>query len=125
MKRKTFLKKTAGALLLAVPAYSLMDCSSSDDDSNNPNPNPNPSGNCLQNGTNSSIGTNHGHTLTVSVADINAGTQKTYNIQGSATHPHEVTLTAADFNALSTNTSIVKTSTTDDSHSHSVTVSCA
>lgn len=124
MKRKTFLKKTAGALLLAIPAYSLMDCSSSDD-SPNPNPNPNPDNDCLQNGTNSSIGANHGHTLTVSIADINAGTQKTYNIQGSAPHPHEVTLTAADFNALSANTSIVKTSTTEDSHSHSVTVSCA
>lgn len=126
MKRKTFLKKTAGALLLAIPAYSLMDCSSSDDGPNpNPNPNPNPSGNCLQNGTNSSIGANHGHTLLVSVADINAGTQKTYNIQGSANHQHDITLTTADFNTLSTNTSISKTSTAGDGHTHSVTVSCA
>lgn len=129
MKRKTFLKKTAGALLLTIPAYSLMDCSSSGDDSNNPNPNPNPnpspSGNCLQNGTNSLIRENHGHTLMVSAADISAGTQKTYNIKGSADHQHDITLTLADFNSLSSNTSITKNSTSGDGHLHSVTVSCA
>ncbi|RIA09424.1 hypothetical protein OE09_1259 [Flavobacteriaceae bacterium MAR_2010_72] len=83
MKRKTFIKKTVGALLLAVPASAMFGCSSSDDSPNGPNPNPNPSGNCLQNGTNVSIGANHGHTLTVSIADVNAGVEKTYNIQGA------------------------------------------
>jgi hypothetical protein len=125
MKRKTFLKKTVGALLLAVPAYSLMDCSSSDDAPNG-NPNPNPSGaDCLQNGTNVSIGGNHGHSLTVSVADINAGVDKTYSIEGSSDHPQQVTLTAAQFNTLKSNTQILIASSVNSVHSNSVTVSCA
>jgi len=90
MKRKTFIQKTFGALLLAIPAYSLVNCSSSDDGdlgsngNGNPNPTPINTGNCAQNGTNISIDNNHGHVLTVSAADVNAGVSKTYNIQGSA-----------------------------------------
>ena len=37
MNRKTFLKKTAGALILAAPAYMLLNCSNSDDSENNNN----------------------------------------------------------------------------------------
>lgn len=125
MKRKTFIKKTVGAFLMAIPAYSILSCSSSDDGPSD-NPNPNPSGaNCLQNGTNISIGGNHGHSLTVSVTDINAGVDKTYNIEGSADHPHQVTVTAAHFNTLKSNTQVVIASSVNSDHSHSVTVSCA
>jgi len=125
MKRKTFLQKIAGVFLLAAPAYAFINCSSSDDNPNG-NPNPNPStANCLQNGTNVSIAGNHGHSLTVSVADINAGVDKTYNIEGSANHPHQVTVTAANFNSLKSNSSILITSSVNSDHSHSVTVSCA
>lgn len=123
MKRKTFIQKTVGALLLAIPAYSVLSCSSSDD---GPSDNPNPSGaNCLENGTNINIGGNHGHALTVSVVDINAGVDKTYNIEGSADHSHQVTVTAANFNTLKANMQIGVNSTTVGGHSHSVTVSCA
>jgi hypothetical protein len=101
-----------------------MDCSSSDDAPGNPNPNPS-GADCLQNGTNVSIGGNHGHSLTVSVADINAGVDKTYSIEGSADHPHQVTVTAAQFNTLKSNTQIVIASSVNSDHSHSVTVSCA
>ena len=131
MKRKTFIKKTAGALLFAIPAYSLVNCSSSDDGDSDPNGNGNPSpnpintGNCSQNGTNVSIETNHGHVLTVSAADVNAGVSKTYDIQGSAGHPHNVTVSAAHFSALKNNTQVTITSTTDAGHLHSITVSCA
>jgi len=132
MKRKTFLQKLAGAFLVAIPAYALVNCSSSDDgspgnpyDGGNGNPNPNASADCLTYGTNVSIAGNHGHVLTVSVADINAGVDKTYNIEGTAGHPHEVTVTAANFNSLKTNTQISIVSTTGNSHTHNVTVSCA
>ncbi len=86
-------------------------------------------GNCLANGTRTSIDTNHGHVLTVPVADINAGVQKSYTIQGTADHPHTVTLTAADFASLKQNTGIAEVSTTSASaifgaHSHQVTVFC-
>lgn len=131
MKRKTFIQKTLGALLIAIPAYSVMNCSSSDDDyTNNDSQNNNNDNNttvdCLQNGaTASSITNNHGHSLTVSKADIEAGIDKTYSIQGVADHNHEITITATDFNTLKSNMQIGENSTTVQSHSHSVTISCA
>lgn len=123
MNRKTFLKKTAGALILAAPAYLLLNCSSSDDSETNNNQGNEP--NCIANGTNSNIEGNHGHSLSVSVADVNAGVEKTYNITGSAGHSHEVTVTAANFSTLANNQQVVVSSTTENGHTHSVTISCA
>ena len=126
MDRKTFIQRTAGAVLIAIPAYSLLGCSSSDNGTNNdPDPNPDPKGDCLADGTKTVIGSNHGHTLTVSKADVNAGAQKVYSIMGSSGHDHSVTLTAADFTSLKSNNGISVTSTTGDGHTHSVSVSCA
>lgn len=125
MDRKTFIKKTAGALLVAMPVASLIGCSSSDDGSGNLDPNINPQANCTDNGTSNTIGSNHGHTLTVSKADVTSGASKTYSIQGTSGHNHSVTLTAANFTSLKNNSNISVTSTNDDSHTHSVSVSCA
>ena len=122
MDRKTFIRKTAGALLLAAPVYALLSCSSSSDDSGSNNNN---TPDCLENGTLSSISANHGHSLTVSKADVNSGTEKTYTIDGGAGHSHSVTVSAANFNTLKNNQQISLSSTTQNSHSHSVTVSCA
>lgn len=123
MDRKTFLKKSAGAMLIAIPAYSFIGCSSSDDSDDGGGGQGGGDKNCLDNGTSSSIGSNHGHSLTVSKADVTAGTEKTYNIQGSSGHPH--TVTAVNFTALKGNNSISVTSSADAGHTHSVTVSCA
>lgn len=125
MNRKTFLKKTAGALMLAAPAYMLLNCSNSDDSENNNNNNQGNDPDCITNGTNTNIAANHGHTLTVSVADVSAGNEKTYNIAGSAGHAHEVTVTAANFSTLANNQQVVVSSTTENGHTHSVTISCA
>ncbi len=113
-------------MLIALPAYSLVSCSSSDDGSTNPDntPNPNAEANCLDNGTNSVIGSNHGHNLTVSRADVQAGSERTYSIQGTSGHDHSVTLTAADFNNLQNNQNISVSSTNNDGHTHTVTVRC-
>lgn len=80
---------------------------------------------CAGGAGNITIGSNHGHTLTVSQADIKAGVDKTYDITGSSSHPHTVTLTAADFATLAAGQTVDKTSSTDSAHSHSVTVACA
>ena len=114
-------------MLIALPAYSLVSCSSSDDSSDNPDPDPNPNGqaDCLDNGTLSTIGSNHGHSLTVSTADVQAGAAKTYSIQGTSGHDHNVTLSAADFTQLQSNNTVTVSSTNDDGHTHSVTVRCA
>lgn len=125
MNRKTFLKKTARALLIAIPVYGIFSYSSSDDSDTNQNQNLN-TANCLQNGASaSSISGNHGHNLIVSSADVNAGVEKTYTIDGSSGHSHSVTVTAANFNTLKSNQQISVNSTTGNGHMHSVTISCA
>jgi hypothetical protein len=64
------------------------------------------------------------HEMTVSSADVQAGVDKTYNIQGASMHPHTVTLTAADFTALAGGGTVTKTSSSDAMHTHEVTVTC-
>ena len=105
----------------------LVSCSSSDDGSSNPdeNPNPNAQADCLDNGTNSTIGSNHGHNLTVSRSDVQSGSEKTYSIQGTSGHDHSVTLTANDFSSLQNNQTVSVSSTNNDGHTHTVTVRCA
>lgn len=124
MKRKTFIQKSFGAMLIAIPAYSFLGCSSSDEGGGEV-PEPNANADCLANGTVISIGSNHGHSLIVSKADVQAGGAKTYSIQGTSGHNHSISLTAANFTSLQNKTSISITSTNDDSHTHSVQVSCA
>lgn len=82
-------------------------------------------GNCVQNGGKPVIGANHGHTMTVPAADIVAGVEKTYQIQGASAHPHTVTISAAQFTMLQANTTIMVVSSNDSAHTHTVTVSCA
>jgi hypothetical protein len=122
MNRKTFIEKSVGAMMVALPAYALIGCSSSDnggDPNPNPNPNPDTDGECLANGTNTAISANHGHNLTVSVADVTAGNEKSYSIQGSSGHDHMVTITGAQFSTLQDNNSVVLNSTSGDGHVHS------
>ena len=68
---------------------------------------------------------NHGHSLTVSAADVVAGTARTYDIQGSAAHGHSVTLSVGDFTLLRTSGTVSVTSTAGGAHMHTVTVRCA
>jgi len=80
---------------------------------------------CVTKGTAVVIGANHGHSLTVPKADVAAGAQKTYDIQGSGSHPHTVVVTAADFTQLQAGTQVKKQSSSDASHTHDVTITCA
>lgn len=70
------------------------------------------------------IATNHGHTMTVSNAEIMAGAAKTYDIQGSSAHSHTVQLSADDFADLTAGSVFVVTSSEDAGHSHDVTITC-
>jgi hypothetical protein len=82
---------------------------------------------CLVNGTSTLISSNHGHAVTVSMADVMAGVDKTYSIMGSASHTHMVTVTAANFASLMNNPdgSVMVTTTTTNAHMHTVTILCA
>jgi hypothetical protein len=79
---------------------------------------------CSMNGTVVAIALNHGHALVVSKADVIAGAQKMYSIQGGSLHDHTVTLTAADFAMLAANTSVSVVSSLTG-HTHAITVTCA
>ena len=100
MNRKTFIKKTVGAAVLVVPAYSLMNCSNDDSTDVAIVDDPDAT-DCLANGANAtSISSNHGHTLSVSKADIDAGAEKSYSIQGSSGHNHTIVVSSDNFNTL-------------------------
>jgi len=123
MDRKTFIKKVTGAILISIPFYSFLSCSDSDQD---PSPPPNMGDkNCLENGTASSVSSNHGHSINVPKADVESGVEKQYSIQGSASHNHLITVSESDFASLKINQQIQVTSTSGSGHIHSVTISCA
>jgi hypothetical protein len=73
----------------------------------------------------SAIVDNHGHSLSIPQGDVDAGAEKTYSIQGTSPHDHEVTVTAADFMTLAGGSTVQITATSDGTHDHLVTVSCA
>jgi hypothetical protein len=70
------------------------------------------------------IGTNHGHAMSVTAADVMAAVDKTYDIQGSSAHSHTVAILAADFAGMTPGTVRVVESSTDAGHSHEVTITC-
>ena len=80
---------------------------------------------CVQDGTAVTIYTNHGHVLVVTTADVTAGRQIRYDIQGTSDHPHTVVLTAAHFQQLAQNQAIMTVSSFDADHSHDILVACA
>lgn len=128
MDRKTFIRKTTAGLILGIPAITLLGCSGSDDSGpNNPNPNPPVAKDCIENGTLSTVATSDGHThsLTVSKEDVQAGVEKTYDLSLVDGHIHQVTISAAQFQTLQANNSVSATTTSNDGHSHGVSVTCA
>jgi hypothetical protein len=135
ISRKDFLK--AGAAI-ATSAIALQACGD-DDESTATGPTSTSTGGSSSSSTsgmggstgcttcatpNATIGTNHGHTITVTVAEVMAAAAVTYDIMGTSVHTHMVTVTAADFTTLQTCGSVMVTST-DSMHTHVVTVTCA
>jgi hypothetical protein len=115
ISRKQFLGASAGGTVLLL----LQGCGGGGGDDNDPPP----AQSCGASGA--AIAGNHGHTLVIARADLDATTNQIYNITGSANHPHSVTFTPAQLQALKAGQSVTVTSTTDASHDHAVTASCA
>jgi hypothetical protein len=68
------------------------------------------------------VSANHGHAITITAAQITAGTALVdLDIQGTASHDHKVSLTQANLATLKSRQPVSVTSTTDASHSHTVT----
>jgi len=123
MDRKDFIKRMAGVVFFTIPVMSVLSCSDSGDDG--PSTSGNSARDCLKNGTQSSISSNHGHTLQVSKDDVESGIAKQYAIAGSSGHDHNVSISSDDFSKLKSNQQIQVGSTTSNGHNHSITVSCA
>jgi hypothetical protein len=71
------------------------------------------------------ITANHGHTLTVSPADVEAGVAKTYVLSTANGHSHDVLVSPANFSSLKSGSPVsVTSSTAGDGHNHSVTITC-
>lgn len=66
---------------------------------------------------------NHGHTLTIPLADIMAGEEKDYVTGGTTSHCHIVTLTAADFATLRAGGEVRVVSCNNTDHEYAL--SCA
>ena len=67
------------------------------------------------------ISVNHGHTVTITTAQITAGGALSVDIRGTADHPHTISLTAAQVVSIGQNQQVSVVSTTDDLHNHTVT----
>ncbi|MDA0193587.1 MAG: hypothetical protein O2887_03385 [Bacteroidetes bacterium] len=124
MDRKEFIKNVSNAMFIGIPVYSVLSCSGSDDDDDDMAPDV-VSTDCIANGTSSNIGSNHGHALIVSKADVEAGIDKEYSIQGTSSHNHAVMVLATHFTTLKSNKAVTIDSTSGGGHAHSVTISCA
>lgn len=70
------------------------------------------------------IATNHGHALVVPLADVMAGAEATYDIQGTADHAHSVTLGADHFAMLQQGLQVTVASSLGGAHDHQVTIAC-
>jgi hypothetical protein len=141
--RRQFLGQLAGSMVGLFGIATLAGCTKGADDDEDPGPmgpdagiasNP-PDGavppldamppTMMCSAISATIGSNHGHTLTVSAADVSAAVEKTYNIKGTSAHPHMVTITPTMFAKLKSDRTLTTMSTTDSSHAHSVTLTCA
>ena len=118
LTRKEFLSTVMNAAAGAAGAALLVACGGSSDDDDT-------GGNCLMAGASANISGNHGHTLSVSAADIMRGTAATYDITGSATdHGHMVTISVGAFAMLANNESAMTVSTSGGGHTHNIMITC-
>jgi hypothetical protein len=122
LSRKEFVQMT----LAAMGAGALAACSSSSTAAPAVTPDSGGGGNCKTNGAQDGGIDDPKHHLVVPAADVLAGVDKSYSIQGTQTHDHMVTVTAAMFMQLAANMEVpMIVSTVTLNHSHTFAVICA
>jgi hypothetical protein len=62
--------------------------------------------------------------LVVTLAEVQAGVEVSYDIMGASPHTHSVVITAEDFAVLQEQGMVVVTSSFDSMHEHQITVMC-
>jgi hypothetical protein len=68
-----------------------------------------------------SISANHGHSITITSAELTGGQALALTFSGNATHTHSISLTAAQVAQIGQNQQVSVVSTTSDAHNHTVT----
>jgi len=120
LSRREFTVASALAMLSGVViTISPSACGSSYSPSTpspTPTPTPAPAGDKV-----GSISNNHGHEAVVTGAKLTGGAAISLDIKGTATHTHTVDLSVAELTSIAANQRVSKESTTDSSHSHTVT----
>lgn len=66
------------------------------------------------------VGTNHGHAVTITKAQLTAAGALTLDIQGTSGHAHSVTLSATEVTSIKNGTKVSKDSSTGAGHIHTV-----
>ena len=83
---------------------------------NNPTPTPTPVTDVT-----GSISANHGHTATITAAQITTGAAISLEIRGTASHPHTVEISQTELATLKNRQAVTKDSTNNNGHMHTVT----
>jgi hypothetical protein len=118
LTRREFTLEWALAIL-AGATITITGCGDDDDD---PGMGPSGGGGGTQGGELGSISANHGHTVTITAAQIaSGGALMNLSIRGSATHDHFISLAASQIMAIGQNQQVSVVSTTNDLHEHTVT----
>jgi len=72
----------------------------------------------------SSISSNHGHVFAITLADVQAGTAKSYDIMGTSPHSHSVMVNATQMGQIKNGQTLNIDSSVGAGHSHTVTIMC-
>ena len=111
LSRRRFLEGalagTSLAALLAVPV--VVSCASDDSSSSS------------SGGLDGTISGNHGHTVTITDAQLTDGAAVTLTLTTGSSHTHTLSVTAQDVQDMAAGTQVAAVSSTDDLHAHSVT----
>jgi hypothetical protein len=67
------------------------------------------------------VSSNHGHRAIVTAVQLNSNSSVTIDMRYQASHNHTLTLTTGELGSIAENARMVKTSSTDDGHNHTVT----
>ena len=111
MKRREFLKNAGAITTWLAVAVVVQGCSSDDD------PTAPAAGTGDITGT---VGTNHGHAVVITSAQLDAGNSVTLGLSGGG-HGHSVTLSAAQVSNVASGLQVQASSSSASGHSHGVT----
>jgi hypothetical protein len=67
------------------------------------------------------ISNNHGHAAVVTGAQLSASNDLVLDIRGGSDHPHAVTLSRSELDTIAAGRQVVKISSTNQFHAHTVT----